>query len=407
MEFKINQNQNIVLDLLAKSLFDKPFTQYNDPSINWSLVWHESYMQAVSLLVFSEFPWEVASDEKFSSLRQMLKSGLSANLCVNKEHLHLQRILSAENIPFVIIKGLSSAVYYPDVLLRSMGDVDFLIDEKDKERAIDALLKNGITESAKSHGDHIVFSNDISRFEMHFEPAGIPTGFSGDKIREMFCDILPENKVFSTPFGDINGPSAFHHGLIVLLHSCHHLTGEGIGLRHLCDWALFVSSMTDDEFRSLFEAKLKSVGLWKFAQILYATCEKYLSSPHRDWVGEVNEELTFRMIEDVFAGGNFGQKNNDRTHERMILPLYGDDSGKSDSYFRRFVVSMNNVVYANWRSAKKYKFLLPFGWLFFAGRYFIRSLAGKRPKIRPKQIYSEADNRTAFFNELSLFDTDK
>ena len=31
-------------------------------------------------------------------------------------------------------------------------------------------------------------------------------------------------------------PAPFHHGLILLLHTVHHMLGEGIGLRHLCDW---------------------------------------------------------------------------------------------------------------------------------------------------------------------------
>ncbi len=406
MKFEISQNQNIVLDLLAKALFGKQFTSYSN-EVNWSLVWHESYMQAVSLLVFSDFSRDNECLQDFEALRKMLKKRLAINLNINKEHLHLQKLLSDENIPFVIIKGLSSGVYYPDPLLRSMGDVDFLIDLKDKEKATSVLLKNGFKESGKSHGDHIVFTNSVSRFEMHFEPAGIPSGTVGDKIRSMLDDILSSSVNMQTPFGEITVPSAFHHGMIVLLHSCHHLTGEGIGLRHLCDWAVFVSSMSDDEFCVLFEQKLRSVGLWRFAQVLYTTCEKYLGAPHKNWAGDIDGDLSLGIIEDVFKGGNFGQKSNDRTHERMILPLYGDEGSVGKSYIGRLVSSVNKAVIANWKLAGKFRILLPLGWLIFGGRYVIRSLFGKRPKIRIKKLYEEANKRIDLFSELSLFDNKK
>ena len=55
-----------------------------------------------------------------------------------------------------------------------------------------------------------------------------------------------------------------------------HMTSESIGLRHLCDWAVFVNSISNNEFVGLFSENLKSFGLWKFAQIMTATSEKYL-----------------------------------------------------------------------------------------------------------------------------------
>ena len=54
-------------------------------------------------------------------------------------------------------------------------------------------------------------------------------------------------------------PSHFHHGLNLLLHTNQHLLGEGLGLRHLCDWAVFAAGFSDEEFRELFEEKLKAV----------------------------------------------------------------------------------------------------------------------------------------------------
>ena len=37
--------------------------------------------------------------------------------------------------------------------------------------------------------------------------------------------------------------------LILLHHTCHHLTGEGAGLRHFCDWAVLRTVSREEIFR--------------------------------------------------------------------------------------------------------------------------------------------------------------
>lgn len=95
--------------------------------------------------------------------------------------------------------------------------------------------------------------------EMHFNLAGIPEGKPGELVREYSKDIYEKASLCRLNNGEAMLPSPFHHGLIILLHTCHHMTGEGIGLRHLCDWAVFVNSLSDDEFRQLFEDRLKKI----------------------------------------------------------------------------------------------------------------------------------------------------
>ena len=65
---------------------------------------------------------------------------MTDNLTVNKSHLKIHKLLTDAGIPYVIIKGLASGLYYPDFLLRSMGDVDFLISENDVEKAFRACF---------------------------------------------------------------------------------------------------------------------------------------------------------------------------------------------------------------------------------------------------------------------------
>ena len=397
-----SKKENALLDLLANNLFDAG-KSIEGVDVDWRLVWYEAYLQGVSLTAFANFPAELSQNPGFSKIRANLQSRISDNLAVNGSHLKIHNILSKADIPYVILKGLASALYYPDSLLRSMGDVDFLVSENDVERTCAVLEGNGFVASDKSHGDHIVYTDNVCRYELHTQPAGMPKGEAGKLTKEYLSDLLSDAEKKDTLFGQVVVPSAVHHGLIILLHTCHHLTSSGIGLRHLCDWAVFVNNFSDAEFVELFREKFKNIGLWNFACVLTRISEKYLSCPVKSWAGEVDEALVDALAKDIFEGGNLGQKSDDRSHEAMILPKYGDEEHKEKSNSKRFVFYVNQSVKNNWKSAEKNKILLSIGWIYFGGRYVFRSLKGERPKINASFI-NEAKARTEMFDQLKLFE---
>ncbi len=402
-ESVLNKTEQVLLDLLGNNLFSAG-KSIGAVSVDWRLVWYEAYMQGVSLTAFADFPEELTASADFSGIRKNLQVRMSDNLAVNKSHFKIHKILTEAKIPYVILKGLASALYYPDFLLRSMGDVDFLVSEADLNKTCKVLEENGFKPSDKSHGDHLVYTDGVCRYELHTEPAGMPKGEAGELVKCYLANILEKAKIQNTLFGGISVPSKFHHGLIILLHTCHHLTSSGVGLRHLCDWAVFVNSIPECQFIELFQEQFKNIGLWKFACVLTKVCEKYLSCPAKEWVGKVDDGLVDSLAKDIFEGGNLGQKSDDRSHEAMILPKYGDEEHKEKSNKKRFIAYVNQTVKNNWKSAEKNKILLPVGWVYFGGRYIFRSLKGVRPKININSFVSEAKQRTELFDSLKLFE---
>ncbi|MBO5462024.1 MAG: nucleotidyltransferase family protein [Clostridia bacterium] len=390
--------EQILLDLLANTLFGAGRKIESD-TLKWSLVWREAYVQAVTLIAFSGASPENC-DEKFISLiRNKLQNDLRAVMHVNKEHIRLHKIMTDAGIPYVILKGAASAAYYPDPLMRVMGDVDFLVDSADVEKACNALEEKGFKRNPKEHEKHIVYFDENGNYEMHITPAGVPKGADGDKVRDLLKDIIADSREYETDFGIIRVPSDFHHGLVILLHTCSHLTSEGIGLRQLCDWATFVSHFSDENFCEIFEEKLKSVGLWKFAQVLTQVSVKCFDCPGHSWTGAEDVVLIDGVIRDIFKNGNLGQKNPTGMQESLLIT----GNGKKESFIKQIFSSMNEIVYFYWNFTRKFKILLPFGWLYFGGRYVIRSLMGKRPKIDIKNIKARANTRTDLYDELDLF----
>ncbi len=392
-----NKIEQILLDLLANSLF-KVGREITCDSVKWPLVWHEAYSQAVTLIAFSGSTPENCSEQFLLKMRGTLQNDMRRVMHVNKEHLKLHKIMTEAKIPYVILKGVASAAYYPDPLLRVMGDVDFLVNESDVPSACEALERNGFTRNPKEHEKHIVYFDDGGNFEMHITPAGVPKGAEGDKVRELLKGIVENSKTLETAFGTVVVPSDFHHGLVILLHTCCHFTSEGIGLRQLCDWAAFVSHFTDEKFCYLFEEKLRSIGLWRFAQVLTQVCTECVGLPERSFTGDCDGVLIKDFTADIFKSGNLGQKNATSVQESVLSQK---DSRKS--FLGNFISSVNEIVYFYWNFTKKFKILLPLGWLFFGGRYIIRSLIGKRPKISVKKLKDRTDARNSLYEEIKLF----
>lgn len=396
---KLREHEKILLDILANNLFNAGRkVDLNEDNLN--AVWCEAYTQAVTLMAFHNSENRILKNEKCGYIRKKLSQTLADNTKIDFEHVRICSIMKNAGIPCTILKGFASALYYNDPLMRSMGDVDFLIDTDNFEKAAETLKNNNYAAAEKGNDVHDIFLGKNCRCEMHFQPSGIPEGKAGVKIRKYLSGLLENSEKVQTELGEITVPSTFHHGLIILLHMCHHLTGDGLGLRHLCDWAVFLNTIGEEKFLELFEKTFKDIGLWNFAKIMTFISCKYLGLTGMDWAKDTDKKLADYILIDIIIGGNFGQKNVDRAHESLLISSKNE---KETSMLRQFFISANSIVYKNWNSAKKYKLLLPFGWIFFGFRYIIRSLFGKRPKIRPQKVAKEASERIDIYSELKLF----
>lgn len=238
--------------------------------------------------------------------------------------------------------------------------------------------------------------------EMHFEPAGIPQKGVGKILRKDIADFENDRVLVTEQNGSYYMPDDYRHGLIILLHSCHHAVGEGIGLRHLCDWAVFVNHFKKDDFAKIFRQKLQEVGLWRFAELLTAVSVKYLSMPRPSWLSDQDETLCDSLMSDILSGGNFGHKIKNRSREAMLLPNRGKASFKHSGLYN-LVVGLNNGAKGRYKFIARHKVLQPFGFMIMGVRFLGLLIAGKRKPFNPKKLAQSAANRKNLYEPLQLF----
>ena len=393
----ITPTQRMLLSMLACSLNGTEQPASPDDPVP---LWQEAHIQGVFLLAFSRvetnaYPPDI-QNEMHASAKRMLKS----NMRLSVAHAALSSLLESVKIPHAIIKGYACSVWYPAPELRQLGDVDFIVGREDVARAGALLEANGYAPETKGHKLHEIYVKDGIRYEMHFDLHGIPEGETGEACRRALKGLIQNAGLRQTPFGEMRLPSVFDHGLVLLLPTAHHLTNSGIGLRQLCDWAVFAETVSDAEFERLYGTVLRELGLWRFACCLTEVCVNAFGTRKNEWITESDPETARLLLADIISGGNLGQKNVQRSHQAYLIT-----SGSAERSKRaRLTRLLLDMIYQKWPASKKYKVLIPFGWAFYGGRYLLRAAEGKRPRLHVKSVVHGAEDRINLYDRLRLFE---
>lgn len=397
--------QKILLKYLSKAIFDYSFTV--PEKIEWDKIFTEARNQSVLPLAF--FAAEPAlpkdTDQKWS---QSVHQILANNIRSEYEHMELHKLMTLNDIPYVVLKGTASASFYPDPALRTMGDVDFLVKRSDFQKASNVLRQAGFSLGNDDDKAHVTCmragsASSLSVWEMHREPVGIPDSLPGDIIRKYLSDIIETAETVSLKDGEYRIPDIFHHGLILLLHTAAHLTSEGIGLRHLCDWAVFEANLSDEEFKKYFEAPLSEIGLWDFARILTLCSVRYLHCPERTWTGTTDNSLLELLMNDILGAGNFGRKDADRPAQIKYIANRGEGTVDGKSPLLQLAQTIDRKAKSRYSFVSRYPVLLLAGWIMTGISYMGMLLKGKR---RPDTIKTlkAAEKRKEIYRQLRLFE---
>ena len=409
----MNDVQSLLLQIINAALFGKKAPDVAADQL-MPLV-DESKSQAVYPLAFSVLDsrlQEKLTAEQYNECSEDFFRYAIAGTQNFAEHGELHELMTANEMPYVAIKGLASARYYPEPNLRSMGDVDLLVTKENVPQAGKLLesISFAVDHGEKDDGIHIAYTRPpMSIWELHHSVNGIPNNEIGELIRAEMDKTIPTAEIAEVDGSTCRLPDKLHHGLIMLLHTASHLTSEGVGLRHLCDWVVFASALSDAEFREIFEKKLKRFGLWRFAQALTLLGIRYLGAPNRVWALEAAEsrkldDATLEgLMNDILSGGNFGTKDMNRYREIKYISDRKEGTVGKSGLLRQGFKTMNAKVRADHKTLGKHKLLLPIGYLAEGSKYIGLLLTGKRKSSNTKQMFKEAAERKKIYYSLHLF----
>lgn len=395
---KIAQSQKILFSLIGQNLFSNPPIIPDD--VDWNNVIHESKIQAVALLALQNYRQLPIDEGTAENIKKHLYKCTISNMACFTGHKYLHELMTKNGITYCVVKGVASARYYPNPLTRAMGDVDFYVLPEHLEKAREVFKADGFVFDSANHPYHNSMKKGKMQFEMHFKPIAAPDGAIGEIFNEYWSDICEKSRLVKDELTECVLPSDFHHGFILLTHLQSHLLSEGVGLRHVCDWAFFANSFSNEEFTALFEDRLKRVGLWRLAQILSLIAVRHMGFQHKPWMGD--DYITAdELLEDILCGGNFGVRERSRSYEGLFISDLQTTTVSKSRPIQIFH-SMNMIVKRNWRAAEKCPLLYPVGWVYFSLRFLFRLLTGRR-KANIATVYLQSGKRKKLYESLRLF----
>ncbi|MEE0945227.1 MAG: nucleotidyltransferase family protein [Acutalibacteraceae bacterium] len=395
----MKKEQAVLLKLIG---FSSMTDTYKD--VNWEEVYSEAVSQSVSLLAFDSaaaFKNEMGEAVYNLWFKTVLKK-LEKNAVVSASQKELVRLLDTNGHRYAIIKGEASAYFYEKPEMRILGDVDFLVEEDSRQAIKDLLIENGYRAFLEDHICHTVFAKPDAHLEMHFEVAGIPKGNTGEKIRAFLKNAVANAELKTIDTNSFFAVDDMSHGLILLLHKQHHLLGEGIGLRHLYDWAAFVNkthslSFWADEFIPF----LKSIGLYDFMNVMTGLCCEYLGVSVPFWLIENDKELLSLTMEDILSGGNFGRKDKERGRVGILVSDRGK-SGTKRSKLYYICSAVSKAVKQKHPIVNKIKILFPVLFAYRSLRYILLSAFGIRDSYI--KLIPQAEKRKALYSKFHIFE---
>ena len=388
----MSTTQIALLEAIKASLFG---IEPNYPAdTDWAEVVKEAKAQTVLGIISPVIPVKDVSVEM----------GKAKYMKLLFEQDKLIKLLDANDIPCVILKGFAAAQYYPKPYLRAMGDVDFLVPKDKFLSAAKILESDGYTYLHGKTEDGII-SKEIRVIEY------IKNGIDYE-LHQYFSspgfdiDDILEQAIIKREYHNLDGYSIpilsdVENGLVLLGHINHHLKKNYLGLRQIIDWEMYINQVMDcDLWNSSFMPLIKEIGLDKLAINVTAMCIKYFGLPNNIGLTEQSEdELLNALLEILFEDGNFGRKANesaDKLNDRKTMgTIYNIKRNGFFKYFQSIGLSM-------WIPCKRYQILKPFAWVYGIVRTIYKGVKANIKMGNFREQVRKSNDRHTVYKKIGI-----
>ena len=264
--------------LLRAAIGTEPCYRRSLTSDEWRALYRVCVVQGVTAVVFDfvkTLPKSEAPD--MALLMEWLSAATAVEQTMRRMQITAEEFaeeMERREIPVVVLKGLAFAQYYKNPLHRECGDLDCYMMGKKEAGDLAALELGGTREEAGYKHSHLSFKGltiENHRFFTDFD--NTPTGMLTEQV---LGELIQEEQTY---IGDskLSCPSANFNALFLLKHTQSHFIDEGIRMRHVLDWALFLRAKQEEVDWSKVMPMLETTRTAQFAGVMTAIAVRSLS----------------------------------------------------------------------------------------------------------------------------------
>ena len=321
------QQRNTLLSLLKQGLWGEDLRIPDEQTLtldDWKNIYTLAQKQTVQGIVYDGI--NRLSKSSRPPMQFLIPATVGIDQLERISRLHNQTLLmlheifsAAPAIPFILIKGQSVAALYPDPSHRVCGDIDLWFGSAEQAEAANRRIEQyGIPVDRGANSDSSYFFNQVF-IEHHTRLIDLHNPVIRKKIDNWESRTFRTETTRSHHALNLNNcsipilpPVATH--LLMSTHVLKHMLNEGIGLRQLCDLAIFTKSMYASLDKQEYIQISKSWGIYRWNKLLYALLVKYLglSTEYLPFETTVNPDI---LLNEIWETGNFGHQDT-RYNER-------------------------------------------------------------------------------------------
>ena len=290
-------------NILRTAIGTEPFSTQALSCEEWRTLYRICVTQGLTAVVFdfvTTLPKSDAPD------RPLLMEWLLAATAVKQTMLRMQMTaeefaqdMEKKHIPVVVLKGLAFAQYYPKPTQRECGDLDcYMMGKKDEGDRIAVEMGGTKVESGYKHS-HLSYKGltiENHRFFTDFD--NTTTG----KLTEQVLGELIQEESSYIGSSKLRCPSANFNALFLLKHAQGHFIDEGIHMRHVLDWAVFLKAKQDEVDWLRVLPMLDATHTSKFASVMTAIAIQHLHiDVHDKSLLALAEDIDQQMVDAVLS----------------------------------------------------------------------------------------------------------
>ena len=320
----MNRTEQSFFALLRAGLWNSPIEEklFTD-AVNWELLLKMASMQTVCGVLYEGIQKLPSEQQPSTHLMRKLYQRVirmeQSHGLLNQGLTEVVTLLNLAGIDSILLKGQGVAQNYPIPVRRQCGDIDLFVGKEACERACKVLLdggakpRNGVLGKNVKHESF--YWNEIC-IELHFLAEKLPNPFENRRFQVWTAHWLQKEKLRVWKLGEafISLPPVQFDALYIFNHLYHHFIVGGVGLRQLCDWAMYLHTFKDEIDREELLKDLKSMGLLKPWQVFGCIVVDALGLSVEDFpfYEEKQRKNKQKIWKVILRLGNFGYYNPDR-----------------------------------------------------------------------------------------------
>lgn len=215
---------------------------------------------------------------------------------------------SKEGCRTMVFKGQANGTFYPKPERRSPGDVDcYLINENDNEnensprtqaeaykrgneiaREVGAEVDEGWYKHSQIHYKGEMFENH--HYFVHTRDGKRGKRLNQELVEQLRVDNLEFRELPAAPA--VVMPPEQWNAMFLTYHACAHFVSEGLRLKQILDWAMFLKAHQNDVDWEAFYGFCERNHLRRFADAMTAIAVKYLGVKIDNENPNQNEKVT-------------------------------------------------------------------------------------------------------------------